>query len=408
MKNDNEMYVEIDGIKHRLCEYMFGVLEMDHNNPLSCVSEANNSFSIDYWKGCSFQCAYCHVQGIYEDLDENYKMLKEPRPRSEFTIENIVDALIMHKFFKRDESLISIATSSTEPFANLKTIDNTLKIMEYFVELGYRNPFWIVTKAGIPHGISKRLKAICDNGNKIMISICYANNPKEIEPVQNDRFRNIKELKDTGVIISWYMRPLVKEWSANQKNIESMIKEISKKYYDYIDMIIPGGLRWTEGIEFGMKNIRGLKMPELIKKYNKKTLSSEIEDKIIELCKQYFPNKPVYFHSSCGISHMLNRPNIALLNLLDGHSCDKSICYNNRKNNCMKSEFNKKELENIEEELRKMNINIKFKKVDSENKIVSTPALEEFSYTIQQQIKKTIASSNINKEEIDDKTEKIK
>ena len=23
--------------------------------------------------------------------------------------------------------------------------------MEYFVELGYKNPFWIVTKAGIPY-----------------------------------------------------------------------------------------------------------------------------------------------------------------------------------------------------------------------------------------------------------------
>lgn len=99
MKNENAIYVEIDGEKHRLCEYMFGALEMNHNNPLCCVSEANNSFSVDYWKGCSFQCAYCHVQGIYEDLDDDCRMLKNPLPRSKFTIENIVDALIIHKFF---------------------------------------------------------------------------------------------------------------------------------------------------------------------------------------------------------------------------------------------------------------------------------------------------------------------
>ena len=217
MKNDNSINVKINGKYYKLCKYMFGVLEMNHNSPLSCVSEANNSFSIDYWKGCSFQCAYCHVQGIYEDLDNNFRMYKNPIPRSKFTIENIVDALISHKFFKKNDSLISIATSSTEPFANIQTTNNTLQIMEYFVKLGYTNPFWIVTKAGIPHGISKRLKKICDNGNKIMISICYANNPREIEPVQNNRFKNIEELKETGVVVSWYMRPLVKEWGANEK-----------------------------------------------------------------------------------------------------------------------------------------------------------------------------------------------
>lgn len=406
MKNDNIMYAKINGKRHKLCKYMFGVLEMNYDNPLCCVSEANNSFSIDYWKGCSFQCAYCHVQGIYEDLDENLKMLKIPKPRSKFTIENIIDALIAHKFFKKDESLISIATSSTEPFANFETTNSTLRIMEYFVELGYKNPFWIVTKAGIPYGISERLKCITNNGNKIMISICYAGNPKEIEPAQNDRFRNIEELSNTGVTTSWYMRPLVREWSANENNIETMIKEISKKYFNYLDMIIPGGLRWTEGIEFGLKDIRGLKMPDLIKQYNKKTLSGEIEDKIVKLCNIYFPNKPVYFHSSCGISHMLNKSNIALLNIFDSHSCDKSICYNKCKGLCKKNKFNKYELNYIENELKKININISIQDINNNDKIKSKLDFEEFSYTIQQQIKKTIANI-ITKEETYDKTTKI-
>lgn len=208
----NEININYNGKEYILCEYMYGVLKMDHNSPLCCVSEANNSFSIDYWKGCSFQCAYCHVQGIYEDLDENYKMYKNPIPRSRFSIEEIIDALVEHPYFEKDESIISIATSSTEPFANPKVTESTLRIMEYFSSKGYKNPFWIVTKAGIPNGISDRLKKICDNGNKIMISVCYAGNPKNIEPMNNNRFRNIETLKDTGVTVSWYLRPLVKEW----------------------------------------------------------------------------------------------------------------------------------------------------------------------------------------------------
>lgn len=384
---DNVKEILINGKKHILCEYMYGVLAMDHDNPLCCVSEANNSFSIDYWKGCSYQCAYCHVQGIYEDLDEDYQMYKKPIPRSKFTIEEIIDALIKHDYFKKNESIISIATSSTEPFANDIVTESTLRIMEYFVELGYKNPFWIVTKAGIPNNISDRLKKITSHGNKIMISICYANNPKEIEPAQNNRFRNIETLKGTNVTVSWYMRPLVKEWSASKENLEKLIKEVSK-YSDYIDMIIPGGLRWTEGIEFGLKEIRNLPMPELIKEYDKKTLSSDIQKTIIDLCQKYFPNKAVYFNSSCGLSHMLERNNIALLNVFNKEVCSKSICLNPCKNKCERV-FTKQEIIHFEDVLKKEGIDINIENIDE--KIISNPCFESYPYTIRQQIKKTIA-----------------
>lgn len=388
---ENIKKITVNNKEYKLCEFMFGVLEMDHNSPLSCVSEANNSFSIDYWKGCAWQCAYCHVQGIYEDLDENYRMYNRPIPRSKFTIEEIIDALVIHPYFQKNISVLSIATSSTEPFANSEVTENTLRIMEYFVELGYKNPFWIVTKAGIPSGIEDRLKKIVANGNEIMISICWCDNPYQIEPVQNNRFKNIENLKNTGVTVSWYMRPLVEEWSANPEQLEQMILDVSKDYYNYIDMIIPGGLRWTEGIEFGLQDIRGLEMPNLIKEHNKKTLSNNIEDVIIKLMKKHFPGKPVYFNSSCGIAHMLKRSNVALLNIFDASICDKSICYNECKNKCKKSSFNDHELRQIENALNKEKIEICIKRIDNVNYIDSIPDFNNFSYTVKQQIKKTIA-----------------
>jgi DNA repair photolyase len=372
---------------------MYGVLKMDHNSPLCCVSEANNSFSIDYWKGCSFQCGYCHVQGIYEDLDENYKMYKSPIPRSRFTIEEIIDELVKHPYFEKDVSIISIATSSTEPFANEKVTESTLRIMEYFVSKGYKNPFWIVTKAGIPKGISDRLKNICDNGNKIMISMCYAGNPKNIEPMTNNRFRNIESLKGTGVTVSWYLRPLVKEWGANYEHLEEMIKYVSENYADYIDMIVPGGLRWTEGIEFGLKVQRGQEMPELIKEHDKKTLSNDIENDILKLCNQYFPNLPVYFNSSCAISHMLNTNNIALLNILKPEICNKSKCYNKCKEKCSKRCFTKEELLKIQEYLKQEGLRAKLLDINCKDGIVTEPPLDTYSYTVKQQMKKTIAKA---------------
>lgn len=174
-----------------------------------------------------------------------------------------------------------------------------------------------------------------------------------------------EKLEDTGVTVSWYLRPLVAEWGANKKHIEQMMKIISSNYGEYIDMIVPGGLRWTEGIEFGLKYIRGLKMPNLIREHNKKTLSSELVDDIIELCQKYFPNKPVYFHSSCAISHMLNRNNVALLNLYDETTCNKSICSNRCKNMCRNLKFNDKLLKECEEKLINSGIKINLKKVDS-------------------------------------------
>lgn len=387
----NEIDIVFNNNKYKLCKYMYGVLAMDYDNPLCCVSEANNSFSIDYWKGCSFQCAYCHVQGIYEDLDENYKMFRYPRPRSKFSIEEIINELIKHPFFEKDLSIISIATSSTEPFANHMVTESTLKIMEYFVMMGYKNPFWIVTKAGIPDNINKRLKKITDNGNKIMISFCYAGNPKDIEPMQNDRFKNIESLKGTGVSTSWYLRPLVIEWGANSYHLEEMVKDISEKYGKYIDMIVPGGLRWTDGIEFGMHIQKGKNMPKLIKEFDAKTLSSEIENKIIELCNEYFPEKPVYFNSSCAMSHMLERNNIALLNLFRPEICEKSKCCNPCKIKCKKKTFSKSEIIEINNALEREKIKINILDINTQYGIKSIPDFSTFDYTNKQEIKKAIA-----------------
>lgn len=394
----NEIKIVYNNKNYVLCEYMYGVLSMNRNDPLCCVSEANNSFSIDYWKGCTYQCAYCHVQGIHEDLDENYKMYTYPRPRSKFSIEEIIDALIKHPYFKKDQSIISIATSSTEPFANSVVTESTLKIMEYFVNKGFKNPFWIVTKAGVPDGISNRLKKICENGNDVMISFCYAGNPPEIEPMQKNRFNNIETLKETGVTTSWYLRPLVKEWGANYDNLEKMFIEVSKKYKKYIDMIVPGGLRWTEGIEFGMHIQKGKKMPKLIKEFDKKTLSEDIEQNILYLSDKYFSGKPVYFNSSCAISHMLQRNNIALLNFFKSEICNKSRCMNPCKKKCFKNTFTNFEIEVINEALKREGITIKIIEINLNNGIVSTPKFDDFNYTMKQEIKKTIARAVMNME----------
>lgn len=332
-KSNREEFITVtgenSGKQYRFYKYMYGVLEPNRESPLSCVSVANNSLSIDLWTGCALQCSYCHVQGIYEDIDwSNRRMRNRPVRRNNFTLEHIVDSLVEHPFFEKDKTVLSIGTSSTEPFARGEVLESTLRIMEYFIEKGYRNPFWIVTKGGIPREAAGRLIKISNAIDKLIISICYAGNRRIIEPSQNNRFKNIELLKETdnNISINWYLRPFNIEWFDDNLSLEDLFRCISSKYGKYIDSIIPGGLRWTEGIEYGICEARNLVLPNLLKENNVKTMDDGVWEELYRLRNKYFPTLPLYRHSSCGVSHALKRDNICLTQILKKNDCDLSLC----------------------------------------------------------------------------------
>ena len=105
------------GKEYELTKKMYGCLDVSGKTPLSAVCVTGNSFSIDPWTGCSFQCAYCHVQGVAEDLNEIGKMRTIPERRNRYDDLEICEALVRYPLFDKDDSVISIGTSSTEPFA---------------------------------------------------------------------------------------------------------------------------------------------------------------------------------------------------------------------------------------------------------------------------------------------------
>ena len=148
-KCPDTVVVRVEDKTFDLFSHTFAALSNDENEPLFCVSVANNSFSIDPWKGCPMNCVYCHVQGCYADL-QNWSNCYAPQRRSRFTDDEIVAALVQHAWFIPHKSVISIGTSSTEPFLNHDMICSTLAIMKAFINRGFRNPFWLVTKSGFP------------------------------------------------------------------------------------------------------------------------------------------------------------------------------------------------------------------------------------------------------------------
>jgi len=315
VKNENNEYV--------LNKNIYAALSHDKNNPLSTISKSSNSFSIDSWRGCPLDCAYCHVQDSYSDL-ENWSNKYKPVKRSRFSEEQIADALMSYKEFIPNESLISLCTSSTEPFITDDVTDSVLKVMECFVKKGLKNPFWIVTKSGDPpQKFKERFKNIVKNNNAIIVSICWTNNKKEIEPHSQDRFKNLDFFVDCGIGVSWHMRPLHNDWNASYENIDYIIGQIANKSAK-LENIVVGGLRWTHGVEFGIKVIRGLEMPPLIKENNIKTLSF---DKMIYTKQKIFNSFgsiPVYFKSSCSICHILKMPNFS--GVYNSRFCELSNC----------------------------------------------------------------------------------
>lgn len=380
------------GKNYQLTSYMYGCLDPRSNAILSNVSVTGNSLSIDIWTGCSLQCAYCHVQGVREDLNPiDWKMRRKPVRRTSHTIDQILSELVKHPLFEKDKTILSICTSSTEPFVGDEVIESTVSIMEWFVKRKMKNPFWIVTKAGIPEKIVDRLKKISEK-TKIIISLCWANNNSIIEPYTKDRFANIEYFRNVpGVFFTWYLRPLVREWSDNFSHLEEMFRLISKEYREDIHSVVAGGLRWTEGIEYGLNEVRNLELPANVSRASRhmKTLTKDDFIYIRELSVKYFgKNKPIYLHSSCMLSEILNINNIAMTNYFRTEACCDSICTPKQRLKCH-VDVEKINFDYLNRILRNKGIDIEIKNIDKNHgkyEIISNPELATFSPAISQRI----------------------
>ena len=306
--------IECDnGAEYCLNTFTFASISDQESNPLFCVSVSNNSFSIDLWRGCLLDCAYCHVQGCFYDLiesDSKITMHYAPVRRNNSTIQEVVESLVHHPSFIPDYSLISLCTSSTEPFLNEEVTSSTIAIMLEFVRKGFKNPFWIVTKmGGIANHWEPEIREIIESGSKILISVCWTNNLPEIEPMRGDRFKNLRWMTDCGVLLNWYMRPLVREWNASTENLRFIMEKVGNLDLPFLN-IVAGGLRWTEGIEFGMRMLHNLPLPEIAKDDNIKTLYPDTIINIKKIHDELLPEIPLFFKSSCAVSHALSLPNL--------------------------------------------------------------------------------------------------
>lgn len=311
----SEKEFRIPGIGVTISEQIFGALASHSDNPLSRVSVANASFSLDPFRGCPARCAYCTVAGAARDIEiipaqdgRREQVLLPTIPEQLFSGEELVQALIRHPAFIKDKSVISIGTGSTEAFLP-QVEEHTWRIMRAFLEGGYKNPFWIVTKMSIPDRLAdawcKRFTLLKNNGIEVVISVTYSGAPTWLEPFQGDRFRNIELMKRCGVRISHHLRPII----LGVNDSEDCMRMALDASIGLAEVICVGGLRRDAGVEIAWQNVYNLD-PSLLPP--RSIRQKELPDGYLERVQAYIYSKklgiPVVTRSSEAIAHLLTIP----------------------------------------------------------------------------------------------------
>ena len=265
--------------------------------------------------------------------------------------------------------------------------------MEQLIENECYNPIWIITKAGIPRNKIKAIKNISKKIQKFIISINWASCPEEIEPVNNNRFLNVREVHEAGAKIMWYFRPIVNEWNGDPIHIKKSITWVKNNYGNYIDAIITGGLRWTEGIEYGITELNNKKMPNVPKDDNHKEMEKESWDTIKKFVVKNFGNIPLYLHSSCGLSYLLNRNSINAIQSFKKNECLDSICPLTQRKLCESKTIYKLSIKEVKDIFAQIGISAEIYAFNEAEGLITKPSFDKFSFTIRQTIIKWLSTA---------------
>lgn len=314
-----------------LLKEQFGALSQDSKNPLSRVSVANSTFSFDPIRGCPLACSYCIIGGDLRNLGveknspiikqeiKNFRTLYPRKPEVVFSGQTLARALFKHPAFIKNKSVISIATGSTEAFIPISEKE-TWGVMKTFADEGLKNPFWIVTKRGVPDELLdiwiKRFEYLLKKGVRIVISITYSNAPYWVEPYRRNRFHNFDLIKKTGVHISQHLRPIIRGINDSEESIQEALRDS----LGLVESICVGGLRKDPGVLLAWQYSKGLD-PKLLPDVKKDARKKDLPNGTLELVKKIVNEKgykiPVFYRSSHVISHALDIPDYNLYRYRD-------------------------------------------------------------------------------------------
>lgn len=288
---------------------MEGMKETQTNYTYNLIAYHDSWISLDPIIGCIHECKYC-VLRLYG--------WTQKIPEKLFSPKETVDSLLNHRYFIRDKTVICLG-NTTDLFLK-DNVDFTLNLLLEFEKNRLSNPICIATKSQIPMKFIKKIKT--SKYLKLIIFLSYSGLPKHLEPgidflsIRN----NFKVLAKEGIPIVHFWRPLIPS-NTNDSQIREMLAFVSK--YAKASVII--GLKYNPELRKLFNNHPELYIPDKnIPPYGD-WLPPNIEERLLKIAKTQYPDYPIFKHTSCAVSYILQKPDYNATIYRD-EVCKVSIC----------------------------------------------------------------------------------
>lgn len=280
----------------------------DSLNAESAIELTTSWLAINLFEGCSFGCAYCF----------RYRWNPQVSPEEALSVDDAVTLLTEHPLFMAHLTPLTVNVRSTDPL-HPRVRESTISLMEALDSRGLRNPFGVVTKGTLRPQDAERIAALGSIRPVILVS--YSAMPIEIEPIPRQvrvSSMQVARQHDLAVIVSY--KPVVAGWNDER----SKISDVMRLANDYAAAIIVGGLRLDTAIAAAIEKRGAALGIEIPLKWGGKELAPETLTKIDDVHREICPHVPLYRHTSCAVSLVMQMQNYNALRRRSPELCSKS------------------------------------------------------------------------------------
>lgn len=280
----------------------------DSLSAVSPVELTTSWLATNLYEGCSFGCIYC------------FRLRWNPLPAPErmISVEEGVRMLLEHPKFRPHHTPLSVNVRSTDPL-HPRVRNSTMSFVEHLDALNLRNPVGVVTKGLLTAADAERIASL--KNVRFVLLVSYSGMPLEVEPIPKRlRIESMETARAYGIQVILSFKPVVSSWNDSQDQIE----EVMAVARDHANAIVFGGLRLDPSIASSIV-ARGRVVPiPMPASWGGKTMADGTRDRIELAHQQTCPHIPLYKHTSCAMSFLMEMKNYNSLRKRDRASCSHS------------------------------------------------------------------------------------
>lgn len=247
-------------------------------------------YSINSYIGCTINCGYCFLA----PLD-----IIPMRPVQIMQEEQLITDMLNDPLFAAGETVLSL-NNRTDPFISPAVKASTFRLMDEMEARKLRNLVTVTTKGLLTGEDAARLASY--RYIRPVIIVTYNGIPQNIQPIpaeiQEKTMQNVATQPTVGLLHQF--RPIIPGVNDTQEIITKVVSFAKQ----YCRATIYQGLRINPSIKKRLEerdyNYQG--------KFDTHKQKSAHTDEIFSLLRAQNPTYPIYEHTSCCLSHMLQMP----------------------------------------------------------------------------------------------------